>query len=291
MITPLPISPMLSETFKEHLSAELNENLIEVSTLTGGDINDVYKLKCNTSSFVVKINKADTYPGMFELEKLGLEHLAATGTFRIPQPLQTGLFENFSYLILEYLDSSSKKPEFDTAFGEQLAALHKHTGNFGFEKDNYIGSLPQNNTEESDALSFYINQRLEPQFKLARENGYTFENLKGFYKNLESIIPEEPASLIHGDLWSGNYMVSEAGLPALIDPATCYAPREMDLALMRLFGDFSEQVFDTYNASYPLAEDWQSRINLWQLYYVLVHVNLFGGHYYASAKRILNKYS
>lgn len=282
---------MLNENLKKHLSEYLDSPVTQTSVLTGGDINDVYKLDTASKSYVVKINDAEAYPNMFELEKLGLNELAKTKTFRIPQPLHTGNFENKSFLILEHIESASKTNDFDRVFGEKLAQLHKTSAAFGFTEDNYIGSLPQYNTEEPHAVSFYINQRLEPQFKLARERGYTFENLNDFYKSIEKLIPDEPAALIHGDLWSGNFMVSEAGKPVLIDPATCYAPREMDLALMRLFGGFSDTVFDRYEQVFPLAEDWKERVKLWQLYYILVHVNLFGGHYYASAKAIIRNYS
>ncbi|WP_442846698.1 fructosamine kinase family protein [Leeuwenhoekiella sp. H156] len=281
---------MLNENLKKHLSDHLDQNITNTAALTGGDINDVYKIDTVTKSFVVKVNDATAFPNMFELEKLGLEELAKTKTFRIPEVLHTGTFEDQSFLILEYIDAAPKAETFDQSFGEQLAAMHRNTAAFGFVKDNYIGSLPQANTEEPDAVSFYINQRLEPQFKMARERGYSFEKLDPFYKNIESLIPREPAALIHGDLWSGNYMVSEAGKPALIDPATCYAPREMDLALMQLFGGFSSLTFEAYNSSHPLTQDWESRIKLWQLYYILVHVNLFGGPYYASAKAILKQY-
>ncbi|MBA82560.1 MAG: fructosamine kinase [Leeuwenhoekiella sp.] len=281
---------MLNETFKEHLSEYLDSPITQTSALTGGDINDVYKLDTRNNSYVVKTNDANAYPDMFKLEKLGLDELAKTKTFRTPCTLHTGNFENKNFLILEYIASAPKTSNFDQIFGEKLAKMHQTSSAFGFIKDNYIGSLPQHNDEEPDAASFYISQRLEPQFRLAQERGYTFDNLDSFYSRIENLIPDEAAALIHGDLWSGNFMVSEDGQPALIDPATCYAPREMDLALMRLFGGFSNTVFESYERIFPLAADWEKRIELWQLYYILVHVNLFGGHYYASAKAILRKY-
>jgi fructosamine-3-kinase len=140
-------------------------------------------------------------------------------------------------------------------------------------------------------VEFYISQRLEPQLKLAFEGGFKFGNLKGFFKNISEEIPEESPSLIHGDLWSGNFLVAHNGDPALIDPAVAFAPREMDLAMMKLFGGFSEEVFMTYNSIFPLCEGWKERTAIWQLYYLLVHLNLFGSGYWSQVKFILKRYS
>ena len=282
---------MLNGKFKNYLSELLNTEIRSSSALAGGDINHVYRLSTSTEPLVIKINDAEAFPKMFELEKAGLELLRSTKTFHIPEPLYAGTFETKSFLLLEHIESAPTNSNFDSIFGEQLATLHKHSNSFGLKEDNYIGSLKQYNTKQDDAASFYIKQRLEPQFKLAIERGYVFKNLETFYKRIKMLIPDEPASLIHGDLWSGNYMVDHKGLPTLIDPAVCYASREMDLALMRLFGGYSEAVFESYQQVFPLKSDWKERIQLWQLYYILVHVNLFGGHYYASAKAILHKYN
>lgn len=281
---------MLSDKFKNYLSNLLNAEILKSSVLAGGDINEVYKLKTASDAWVLKVNDAEAFPNMFELEREGLDLLRSTKTFTIPTPLLTGYFETKAFLVLEHIESAPKASNFDSIFGERLAALHKHSGSFGLEEDNYIGSLKQFNTKQDNAADFYINQRLKPQFKCALDQGYAFDNLDAFYKRIEKLIPDEPASLIHGDLWSGNYMVDNIGLPTLIDPAVYYAPREMDLALMRLFGGYSERVFESYDKAFPLSPGWKDRIQLWQLYYILVHLNLFGGHYYASAKAILHNF-
>ena len=288
---PSPTLPMLSESFKSYLNTLLPAQLTAVSVLTGGDINRVYKLDTRAKTFVIKVNDAHAFPNMFELERLGLEHIAASKSFPVPQVLLTGSYEDQSFLILEYLKSAPKTENFAEIFGENLAQMHQKTAPFGFERDNYIGSLHQANAHEANALDFYINQRLVPQFRRARDTGYAFKNVDRFYKNLSDLIPNEPAALIHGDLWSGNYMVNEDGHPALIDPATCYAPREIDIALMHLFGGFDAQIFEVYNHRFPLVSGWRNRLKIWQLYYILVHVNLFGGSYYASAKAILQDYA
>jgi hypothetical protein len=125
---------------------------------------------------------------------------------------------------------------------------------------------------------------------MAAENGYDFRNLDSFYQKVAQLIPEEKPALIHGDLWSGNYLVNANNKPCLIDPAVAYGPREMDLAMMQLFGGFDNRLLSVYNEAFPLEKDWKARIKLWQLYYILGHVNLFGGHYYTSAKDIISRY-
>ena len=282
---------MLNADFLSYISKTLNAKILKPKPLSGGDINAVYLLEGIEKKLVIKINDAQRFPGMFLQEKLGLEALRKTNVIDVPKPIGTGIFNEESYLILEYKTLGKKDKRFAEIFGEQLAALHTNTQDqFGFQDDNYIGSLPQYNNKEKTAAEFYINQRLQPQVELAQKNGYTFQNIDRFYEKVKTLIPNEPPALIHGDLWGGNYLVNEKGLPCLIDPAVAYAPREMDLALMQLFGGFDTSVFKSYHASFALENGWEQRIKLWQLYYVLVHVNLFGGHYYASAKAILKLY-
>ena len=126
---------------------------------------------------------------------------------------------------------------------------------------------------------------------MASENGFQFKKLTSFYKTISKIIPNEAPSLIHGDLWSGNYMVSKKSQAVLIDPAVAFAPREMDIAMMKLFGGFSEELIINYNSIFPLEKGWEDRVSLWQLYYLLVHLNLFGSSYLPKVKSIINKYS
>lgn len=263
------------------------------STLHGGSINEVYVLDTDRGSLAVKINQTHLFPGMFEKEVKGLQLLLGTNTFRLPKVICYGESSGYSYLLLEFITSASRKPTFWEDFGQQLAKLHQTTQlAFGLDHDNYIGSLPQyNSCQLTDAAQFYIEQRLEPQFKLAVEKGYSFNNLSGFYKNIQAEIPDEPPALIHGDLWNGNYLVDGQGNPCLIDPAVAFAPREMDLAMMQLFGGFPEKVFAIYDVEFSLEKNWKNRMDLWQLYYLLVHLNLFGSGYYNSVHTILKKYS
>lgn len=276
----------------QNIISQNNLNLIEAKPLAGGDINQVFHLKCDKGDFVVKLNDASKFPEMFAAEAKGLQLLNRTSTFKIPVVIGEDKIENLSYLLMEYISSGQPKSGFWEVFAENLAILHKTTQKeFGLDHDNYIGSLPQKNDFRDTASEFYISQRLEPQFKIAFGNGFQFKNLNKFYRNISEEIPTEPPSLIHGDLWSGNFMVSEKGQPVLIDPAVAFAPREMDLAMMKLFGGFPNEVFQSYNVIFPLASGWENRIPLWQLYYLLVHLNLFGIGYLSSVKSIVSKYN
>ncbi|NEV94721.1 fructosamine kinase family protein [Psychroflexus sp. YR1-1] len=259
--------------------------------LRGGDINSVFLLKGWNGNVVVKVNKASAFPKMFQKEANGLSALKSTQAIDVPEVLGYGDFKTRTYLMMEYKPSGQADQGFWELFGQQLADLHRNTQEtFGFMEDNYIGSLPQYNGSAASASEFYIEQRLEPQVKMAKDNGYEFENIESFYQKLEEMIPDETPSLIHGDLWSGNYLVNSEGKPCLIDPAVAYAPREMDLAMMKLFGGFDDKLFQAYDESFPFEKDWEKRIALWQLYHILVHVNLFGGHYYQRAKDVLGCY-
>ncbi len=276
----------------EKIAEDLGINLVEASRLSGGDINEVFLLTTETERFVLKLNHTSRFPGMFDAEKHGLENLTDPGVIDVPKPLKTGTEDLYSYLILEYKEPAPKRSDFWELFGEQLAKLHRETRDtFGLEKDNYIGSLPQYNEKRDSAAKFYIEMRLQPQLKIATDKGFQFNITENFFKNCEALIPNEPPALIHGDLWNGNYIVNQKGAPCLIDPAVAYAPREMDLGMMKLFGGFHESLFNIYDEKFPLAAGWLERIDLWQLYYLLVHLNIFGAGYKSQVSNIISKYS
>lgn len=277
--------------FLEKITLQNGLNFIEVQPLSGGDINEVLLLKCVEGYFVVKLNNTIKFPGMFAAEAKGLQLLEKTTTFKIPLVIGEGEIKDNSYLLMEYISIGPLNSKFSEVFAENLAKLHKTTQqNFGLEHDNYIGSLPQKNKSCETASEFYITQRLEPQLRMASENGFHFKNIQKLYKNISEEIPEEAPSLIHGDLWRGNYMISENGNPVLIDPAVAFAPREMDLAMMKLFGGFHEEVFNNYNSIFPIPSGWKERVILWQLYYLLVHLNLFGHGYLSQVQTAISKY-
>ena len=260
--------------------------------LSGGDINQVYKLDTDQGLVVIKLNSANRYPGMFQAEAQGLQALSSVGSLRVPEVITHGSFSDQAYLLLEYLESSRPTPDFWEQFGHGLAKIHQQSRKeFGLDQDNYIGSLHQPNSNETTAADFYLNQRLLPQVQLARNRGYSLPEFEALTVRLPDLIPEEQPALVHGDLWGGNFMVGPLGQATLIDPAVAYASREMDFGMMHLFGGFDPRLFHSYEETFPISPGWRERLELWQLYYLLVHLNLFGGGYLDSVRRIIKRYS
>ncbi|MFC4027265.1 fructosamine kinase family protein [Zunongwangia endophytica] len=269
-----------------------NLEITNMTALAGGDINDVFLLNTTEGKKVVKLNSAKRFPGMFEAEMAGMKALKNAEAIDVPKMIDVYTEDEYSCLLMEYRETGSKSSNFWSLFGKQMADLHKNSrSTFGFSEDNYIGSLPQQNKDHENIVDFYINERLQPQFKLAKENGYGLGDIDKFCTELFNIIPQEKPALIHGDLWNGNYLVNKDGNPCLIDPAVAYAPREMDLSMMKLFGGFDEDLFNTYFEEYPVEKGFENRIPIWQLYYLLVHLNLFGTGYLGSCKNIVERYT
>ncbi|WP_423819827.1 fructosamine kinase family protein [Salinimicrobium sp. TIG7-5_MAKvit] len=290
-----PTSPMNVSNDQQvihELASSHGFTVKSINSLAGGSINQVYLINTSEGKKVVKVNSAHKFPGMFAAEKQGLETLKQANAFDVPAVIGLGEVGDKAYLLLEYKKEEPQKGHFWKVFGEQLSLLHKTSAeSFGFAAPNYIGSLPQYNEPRESAAGFYVSQRLEPQVKMASERGFSLGDLSGFYRNISEEIPREAPALLHGDLWSGNYITNKEGLPCLIDPAVCYGPREMDLAMMQLFGGFPSEVFDIYNVHFPLQQGWEERIPLWQLYYLLVHLNIFGRSYLPQVEEIIRRFS
>ncbi len=232
---------------------------------------------------------------MFETEAMGLALLDEPGHIRIPKVIGLGQEERTSYLLMEYLETGHRKKGFWEAMGQQLAALHRETNEqFGLDHANFIGSLPQSNNRYDSWPEFYQNERLMPQMRMALDAGQLttsdLRQLENLCKRLPEICPEEPPALTHGDLWSGNFLVGPDSEPVLIDPSVSYAHREMDLGMSRLFGGFGREFYAAYREAYPLAFGFEQRLGIYQLYYLLVHVNLFGGGYVGSVRGILQRF-
>jgi protein-ribulosamine 3-kinase len=284
----------LQQEIQEFLfSREGNSAAIQSqSPLSGGDINHAWMISTASSSYFVKYNSAGKYPGMFSAEARGLQRLNDAGALKVPAVIAHSERGPLSWLMLEYIEGSSYGSRFWEDFGTSLALLHKNTADtFGLDHDNYIGSLRQINGHYKSWPDFFIEERLKPQFRLARKNGLADSNLeKSFerlFKALPAIFPGEPPSLLHGDLWSGNFMCDTASRPCLIDPAVYYGFREMDIAMSKLFGGFASGFYEAYNATWPLVPGWEQRLEICNLYPLMVHLNLFGAGYLGSVKRIL----
>jgi fructosamine-3-kinase len=265
--------------------------------VAGGDINQAFRVELSDARRVFVKAKASAPAQFFELEARGLEWLRAAEAVSVPRVLGVGKCASLGFLALEWVSVGEKGSSFDEDFGRALAVLHCCSpASFGLERDNYIGSLVQSNQRCLGFPEFYASRRLIPQFELAASKGLfdpsTRERFDSLIQGLPSLLgePEAPARL-HGDLWSGNCLCGSDGRAWLIDPAVYGGHREMDLAMMRLFGGFSERVFHAYAERYPLSCGYRERVELMQLYPILVHVNLFGGSYVASARRVIERYA
>lgn len=254
-------------------------------SLAGGSINRAERLETSAGSFVLKSND-DAPPDFFEAEADGLRALAGSGTcLVIPSVVALGDRQS-PFLLLQDLGDGKPVDDFDERLGRGLAALHRHHGAaFGFTRDNFCGLTPQSNRWTPGWVEFYATARLGVQLHRARDAGLLSVSeaatVDGLIGRLDQWIdePADGASLVHGDLWSGNVHVTGTGQPALIDPAVSYAHREAELGMMTLFGGFSPHVFAAYDEVYPLESGWRERNGLYQLYHLLNHLNLFGRGY------------
>jgi fructosamine-3-kinase len=266
-----------------------------LSGVSGGSINQCYRLGFGREQFFLKVNSAKSLPGMFVKEVRGLELLRNTSSVSAPRVIGFGENGDSAFLILEWIDAGKNDAELQTRLGKQLASLHKITAAyFGLDHDNYIGSLPQRNRQHSSWKEFFISERIEPQLRIAADKHLIKEPLlhdfTRLFGRLDQFYQEEPSSLIHGDLWRGNYLTANDGTPHLIDPAVYYGNREMDIAMTKLFGGFADSFYQAYNEAFPLQSGWQERLDLWNLYPLLVHVNLFGSTYLPQLEQVLKRY-
>ncbi|MGE9313014.1 fructosamine kinase family protein [Niabella sp. CJ426] len=282
---------MLSNSILEQLIVT-PENISEVH---GGDINKAYCIETKTQRFFLKINNAGFYPNMFIREAGGLNILRTHTQLKVPNVIQTGTVNTYQFLLLEWLEKAYPPKGSYYQFGCGLAELHKERQPcFGFEENNYIGSLPQTNTPFDNWPEFYANCRILPLIKKLADFGRLhykdIAQAERFCLAIKNIFPEEKPSLLHGDLWSGNYIsTSDQGF-AIFDPAVYYGHREMDMAMTKLFGGFPEDFYSGYNNVYALEKGWLNRLSYAQLYPLLVHAVLFEGHYINDVTAILRHF-
>jgi len=263
------------------------------TAIVGGSINQTCRIGGQDGrSFFVKLNSSENI-AMYCAEAAGLSEIAATHTVRVPKPIACSDAGKQCYLVLEYLDLT---PHGDAhLLGQQLAALHHcHSKQFGFTRDNYIGSTPQQNNWSDDWIEFWRERRLGYQLKLASENGYG-DQLDDFGMELLEAMPAyfdgyspQPV-LLHGDLWGGNHAFLADGTPAIFDPAVYYGDRETDIAMTELFGGFSADFYKAYRSEYPLHEGYAMRRDLYNLYHILNHANMFGGGYIRQAEGMMRR--
>ena len=287
---------MLPPGVKSACEEKLGLSISRASFIGGGDINEARLLETSQGAFFLKMNAQPGAIQMLEREAQGLQLLRNSGAIQVPQSLGTGQAGAYAFLMLEYIEETSRTQQFWENFGQALAGLHRHTDSrFGLEYSNYIGSLPQSNRQYGRWPEFYVLERLEPQASRAiSEKGLwtgASADFDRLYNRIADICPEEPPALVHGDLWNGNFISAQGDNPVLIDPAVSYAHREMDLAMSQLFGGFSPIFYQAYETAFPCQPGLEERIDIYQLYYLLVHVNLFGGGYAKSVQRIVERYA
>ena len=287
---------MLPDALRETLESRLDITIHGCSRVGGGCIANACRLETDDAPLFLKYGDAQvarTFPG----EAAGLEAMrAAESPLTIPAVIdRAGPDEDRpGFLVMEWVETGTKSSDFWEDFGQGLAQMHRHAHEqYGFEQDNFIGRLPQQNEWTEAWPVFFRTQRLEPQVRMARERDrwqkQWTDALKALYRRLPDLLPETPeASVLHGDLWKGNYMVTAAGDPAIIDPAAYYGHREADLAMTELFGGYQDRFYDAYLEAWPLAPGYDTRKDVYNLYHLINHLNLFGAGYASAVEGILS---
>lgn len=265
-------------------------SLRSCESVSGGCINQAVRLETTSGErFFLKSN-ASSPADMFFREAEGLRELMVEGAPRVPEVFLV----REQAILMEDLQPAPRAEGYWAQFGRQLAELHQHHAPlFGFAEDNYLGSTPQKNTQEEDGCKFFAEHRLIYQVRLARKDGKLgrgdARGVERLADQLRDRIPDQPASLLHGDLWSGNAITDDQGDPALIDPAVYYGWAEADLAMTALFGSFPETFYSAYQDVRPLEQGFRDRYPVYNLYHLLNHLNLFGGHYRGQVRRTLER--
>jgi fructosamine-3-kinase len=262
-------------------------------TMGGGCINQSVTLSDGERSYFVKLNDSHRLE-MFEAEAAGLDEIAASASIRVPLPLCTGTAGNEAYFAMEYLKLGGHSRKGTEEAGRQLAGMHRTTrDSFGWKRDNTIGSTPQLNELESDWIVFWRERRLAFQLDLAERNGHggrLQERGRLLMEKFGALIDHSPvSSLLHGDLWGGNMGYGEDERPVIYDPAVYFGDREADLAMTELFGGFGSAFYDAYREAWPLDPGYEVRRDLYNLYHIINHLNLFGSGYLGQAQGMIER--
>ncbi len=286
------MNDFIDQLLTKHLSpATQCQKLIAIA---GGCINNTYKILTNRGPFFVKWNEEDLFE-MFDAEAKGLAILDVHSPIITPKELGIGTLSNKSFLLTEWIEKGSQSDHFWENFAVNLAEQHAVTSSeFGLDHDNYIGSLEQSNKKHAHWSDFFIHTRLKPQITLASSknllNNIHQSQFEELYQKLDDLIPLEKPALLHGDLWSGNFMAEHSGEAAIYDPAVHFGHRETELAFTQLFGGFSEKFYTQYHEVSPLETGFADRVDIHNLYPILVHLNLFGSSYLSGITQTLNRF-
>ena len=287
------IEQFIAEFLEENLN--IHFSTIQLHAVGGGSINETYRVSVDANKyFFLKLNTTGKYPDFFIKEKNGLDFICQQKILQVPQVVACKTVGNAQLLLLEWIDTGVKHKNFWQSFGEELAMLHRVTDeHFGFYEDNYMGALVQVNSKTKSWTEFFIHHRLRSQLQLAKEKQLLHQKHIDAFERLEEVIKnifnEEKPSLLHGDLWSGNYICNADSRPVLIDPAVYFGHRSMDLAMTTLFGGFDKHFYDSYHYHFPFPSGYTEQWEVCNLYPLLIHLNLFGAVYLNSVENILKK--
>jgi fructosamine-3-kinase len=279
----------------EDLQESIGVQVTDFSFSGGGCINHGGRIISSRGDFFLKWNSAEKFPGMFLAESKGLALLRSADAIHIPRVIHAGTAGQFQYLVLEFIGNGPLAQDYWAKFGSGLAAIHKNTSlHFGLDHNNYVGSLLQYNDRHSSWPDFFILQRLQPQIQIAFDDkkidNSVLKKFERFYSRLPSLLTEEVPALLHGDLWSGNLLVDANGAPCLIDPAVYFGHREADLAMTQLFGGIDRSFLTSYDEIFPFVSGYPERFDIYNLYPLLVHLNLFGGGYESQVTAIVQRF-
>lgn len=265
----------------------------EVRPIGGGNTSRAFAVKSSKGNFFIKTNRAGLVD-IFEKEVRNLELLRNVVPNNTPEVIGFGTVDHVSYFILKLIEPGKRVPDFWADFGRTLAQIHKvQNTTFGLEYDNYIGSLPQSNKQHTNWVDFFVEERIWPQARKAEKvlGGEIIEMIDKLCVRLPELLTQSRPTLLHGDLWSGNFTLNQTGTVCFVDPASYYGNREIEIAFTKLFGGFEDEFYQAYKEVLPLDNGFfDSRVDIYNLYPLLVHVNLFGGWYIASVRETLKRF-
>jgi fructosamine-3-kinase len=288
---------MLHPGLLQHLSSHCGWQLQaqHLLPLGGGSINEVFRISgAHKHSFVVKVNSATKFPQLFAREATGL--LALAPFVQTPAVLAQGEVDGFQYLLMEWITEETPTAAFWKQFGTAMAALHTvQAPSFGSFENNYMGAVPQDNRDARDWSVFFAQRRLMPLADKCAEKGLLDKKdcsmIEQVCKILPHIFSSEPPALLHGDLWSGNFLCSSGARPVLIDPAVYYGHPSVDMGMTTLFGGFDTLFYEAYHYHKPLPPKYKEEWELCNLYPLLIHLLLFGSGYLGSIRQTLQRFA
>ena len=263
--------------------------ILKANQIAGGCINEAYHIKNNNQSYFVKLNHKNRID-MLAAEADGLREITATNTIKAPSPVCLGTINQKAYLVLDYIRSTNGKSQMQ--LGENLAKLHSiHQNKFGWHRNNNIGLTKQLNPFTENWAEFFRKYRLEFQINLAKANGFHFQGTELLLNKFDDFFCDykPKPSLLHGDLWSGNFAFDDLGIPFVFDPSNYYGDREAEFGLTEMFGGFSAEFWNGYESIYPLDQGFSIRKGIYRLYHTLNHLNLFGSQYAFKTQELIKK--